>query len=839
MAINSRGRMSELRADPGRHEVEDPEHLYHDDAPRRANVVPDDQENEEEQGGSLSRFIANLVHKSVVESIPVDKLRNAKKSHVVLYGFARSLVLLFIFVYFIVVTYLSNQRAPYLAAEPDGGNCKEVPKSVSGVFIHSYDGRWNNQAGFNPARGYLMLSLSGLEVDNHGWQELMQDFQHKFLEPMGVAAKTQPPHVNLLNWFHFTGDLEVDGKLQSLSFTGETNPFFAGGSYSFALASNKFMSLAYPIQRKYDGKMGQLELVFDDDTWTSTSAKSVCLLDSTTGHPHGRLDGFSIDVNILPKELLGWTKKFSSGQVKISFDLGAITVGVAHNLGVPNHNLAGLDLKDSYSMVHNGVTYALTATTDVTQKGMTPLVCASKMSGEETVTSAHPFDDFCFVQVGWFSSGLPMLGVPGFNHEGYFNGGLVPSKCACPLVYSNTTFFAGEPYASTTSVRARQACQDFLIVSSVAFFPDREKYQGASTLRTVKDAASGSTDSVWFFPESVSDVPGLKDFCDTYGLAYATFEQPHADFLWLPAHSSFLEVTGWWSTFPDGPFTQEWIANRAAYLLWSEALWYSWALDHQIGPLIDLVSKYSPRDLNDDKIWLASDYGFVHMLNETCPVWTWTGTFIDEIRSAADPFAFCDHSCTVMSVQIGNGVQNTYAINSNMLQMPWLACNDTFNLNASSFDHLKSTPPTELVEQYYRCIPFASDAMTSAIGIASGWVATVAPLAGLFFSGILFACLKARNDLPAVGLETVRQQVLVGKVKSAAVLEIQAELGKHISKEVVKLVPRGQGAGARSGAVTINGASVGGESGGEGGGAASLLSFLTLGFFTYQRQHKR
>jgi hypothetical protein len=58
-------------------------------------------------------------------------------------------------------------------------------------------------------------------------------------------------------------------------------------------------------------------------------------------------------------------------------------------------------MKDSWSFVHNGVTYKAALYSDVKNPGMTPIICIQNIGGTEKVATVHPIKDVCFYYVGF------------------------------------------------------------------------------------------------------------------------------------------------------------------------------------------------------------------------------------------------------------------------------------------------------------------------------------------------------------------------------------------------------------------------------------------------------
>jgi hypothetical protein len=57
-------------------------------------------------------------------------------------------------------------------------------------------------------------------------------------------------------------------------------------------------------------------------------------------------------------------------------------------------------------------------------------------------------------------------------------------------------------------------------------------------------------------------------------------------------------------------------------------------------------------------------------------------------------------------------------MNEYLYQLDAGACRDTFSLSNAALQHLYSTPPVSLEQDYYECTPTATNAFFDALGVA-------------------------------------------------------------------------------------------------------------------------
>ena len=157
--------------------------------------------------------------------------------------------------------------------------------------------------------------------------------------------------------------------------------------------------------------------------------------------------------------------------------------------------------------------------------------------------------------------------------------------------------------------------------------------------------------------------------------------------------------------------------------------YYQWGFAKQIGPVIDLVTKYSNYELNEAIYTpaMASIGPFYAPDNgNNCPN-DFSG-FYDGMRAQYYPTSFCNDKCTILITTSDGGYLDSSAVNSYLRQEAYLSCNDSFSVSNDALKLLKQVPPVQLIEQYAKCSTSPSDAIQNAIGIATGWVGLITPI---------------------------------------------------------------------------------------------------------------
>ena len=156
---------------------------------------------------------------------------------------------------------------------------------------------------------------------------------------------------------------------------------------------------------------------------------------------------------------------------------------------------------------------------------------------------------------------------------------------------------------------------------------------------------------------------------------------------------------------------------------------YQFVFGQEIGPVVDLVTQYNAKDLNeavyDASFASCGPFYIPNSDGSKCP--NSFDSDYDAMYSNYNPTAFCNDACTVMVTSTDSGYLSSNAVNAFLRQEEYLSCNDTLSVSKDALESLKYNAPTQLIEQYLQCTARPADAIQTAIGIATGWVGLVVP----------------------------------------------------------------------------------------------------------------
>jgi len=460
-----------------------------------------------------------------------DEYKNISKKQAYLLLFFTQATAAAVFIYFCYQSYQSQINAVFLALDEGSGVCTTVAKSVTGIFYASDKGYWSGSENYKANEGLYRFQFANLYATQDEFASLIQEYNDKFIQPLGVTAKSTPIQYNLLNLMYYTAKIEKDGYIQKLDYIIDPPIVFAGRKF-FGLLNKKALYTGIPDRIDYDIKTGRITYNFDIDKiideamngytipGTSSTIGHVCFMDQTEfqqqqiAYPtsfnrYTKLVNYSSGSptptyltlgDMIDIGTLDYNPQFGSN-FAFEFDQVTLTSAAAVNLGI----LPFEDLLDagygSAQGTYKGVSYDLKYYIVDKYSYMTPMMCLSKLSGTD-LTAAHPFDHYCFYKLGKFQEilstkpALPMLAVPSFMHMGYnpksgklgtknwdfyFPSGPILSRCVCPQpVFYDINFFD-----QTTTDEQPFECNDFRFFSSMVFFPGSNYGPGTIIIRTI------------------------------------------------------------------------------------------------------------------------------------------------------------------------------------------------------------------------------------------------------------------------------------------------------------------------------------------------------------------
>lgn len=178
--------------------------------------------------------------------------------------------------------------------------------------------------------------------------------------------------------------------------------------------------------------------------------------------------------------------------------------------------------------------------------------------------------------------------------------------------------------------------------------------------------------------------------------------------------------------------------------------------------LIDVVSSFVHFPNDDDllkTINLFNKYEDSQAMNDA---------IYEAYNFDTNDFSFCDDNCSLISLNsydFLNQAMSPYFYNLNNGH-----CRDS--TDKESFDSLGATPPTDLVEEYYRCRSTKTSAFFNSVGIANGNMLLFAPFICLLF---LLPIIRLYHTY-VVGEPIYPPGAVTEKAKDAALKELISRL---------------------------------------------------------------
>jgi len=330
----------------------------------------DDSENDKKKRihglSIIGKRIKAKIDDTAKKSLP-DEYKNISKKQAYSFLFITQATAVIVFVYFCYQSYIIQVKAVFLALDKTSGICNEVPKSFSGTFYASDTGAWQGTDNYKANEGLYRFQFANLLVTGDEFADLLQEFNDKYIKPLGKLAKSSPSQYNLLNLMYYSAKIQRRDYIQKLDFIIDPPIIFAGRTF-MGLLNKKLLYTGMPDRIDYDKKTGRITYNFDIDkikkevvtgyhidsvnktishaclmdkdyfqtleTYFSNDInlldRYVCDIDYSPGYPRKIYWGIG---DILDISLLNYDAQFGSN-FGFDYDLVALTSAVAVNLGI-------------------------------------------------------------------------------------------------------------------------------------------------------------------------------------------------------------------------------------------------------------------------------------------------------------------------------------------------------------------------------------------------------------------------------------------------------------------------------------------------------------------------
>jgi hypothetical protein len=199
------------------------------------------------------------------------------------------------------------------------------------------------------------------------------------------------------------------------------------------------------------------------------------------------------------------------------------------------------------------------------------------------------------------------------------------------------------------------------------------------------------------------------------------------------------------------------------------------------GPMLDLLFSMSAMDLNE----MAYNATYITALSSLTHVAS-SGLGLAPEYSSVEyvqkSFEFCGEFCTIIafsSYSSATSIQGgqLYSVSDYYYQVPVAACNDTFTIESEYWENLISSPPEDLIQDYYQCTTKRVSAIISAVGVAQGNASFLIPFVSLFLIPLIYFHMKVSGfNIPEADEFSVEEKNEV--LSDLAYLLLRAERNK-------------------------------------------------------------
>jgi hypothetical protein len=383
--------------------------------------------------GKLLSSIYGIAKDIFYDNLPSDDIRDLPSFHAFTLGSFIYTISIAAFVTFIVVGYLQDRSSRFLALTSDSGECKPVPKTVSGQFLADVNGEWEGSDKFIYSKAIYRFTLPNYEGTNQEYAFMMEKALDQ-TEVMGQEGYQRNLGINILAWTVFSSTIRRGGSANQFSMSGSPRAVFDRRIFSAAFAG---IGGQCPIRPSvsYNTDSAQLTLKFSYNEFISNPS---CF-------------------NLIDPRHMGYMDFYSGPNFQIVYDARSALTALAINYGLLSIDELELIPGTTFTELVRGENLTVSQYYYPRYPGMRPLVCLNSPV-------------ICVLQI--YESYL----YPLFNHLG--NDPTRPLYCDC-----------------TIPEMIRGGCHLFNFVSSFAFFDYNAtagEDPGTSIERLIAFSQSGS-----------------------------------------------------------------------------------------------------------------------------------------------------------------------------------------------------------------------------------------------------------------------------------------------------------------------------------------------------------
>jgi len=643
--------------------------------------------------------------------------------------------------------YTTARSGYFMSMEWDSGDCVQVGRSVSGEFGMDFQGHWEGSVGYNPSRTSYILTLNDFLHTEKDYPNVIRS-NRDIIDKVSSGASQRSLTSNLLYWMSWYHEITEHGHVDSLRLSGSVISIFDRFSVQAVLNHGHKYCKVVPVG-SYNVLNGVLDVVYSSSAYSSESSCT----------------------SISSAENLGYVKEADGDKFALRVDMRSSMTALAVNKGVLRYeHLVDVHISKAEEFTYNSTyTYVVKHKIDSRYPAMKPIVCFKNIT--MIPLDSHMPHHICVEEIA------AVYAYPFFIHKGlggqgnYSQYSPVPCNCSDGTgkeSYCNTfdfltgAVFFGRTGSTTTSATIMTTTSTDSVSSiqrSRTLNEIDARYLSEDTLFETSRADSESgrvynTLSTEAGPPQTSSTPNVTPSTPPSNAPAPSASPPSAS---PPSASPPTSGSGSSGSGPSGGGLSS-IGGSGPY-----------PRENQFQSIMDMILRVGGADKIDDAVYYGA-FAAVTLGNGKGPSVDMSTLSTADLTAYnlltnethhADKYAFCNDECSLLTLNYYDPFRKT--INGDAKTLDEGSCYDSFSLSDEAWNYFENpkNTPASLIESYYKCLPFPSQAFLIAAGTTLGMTGAAVVLIGLVVMALATPCgVKQMNNIPEFYDDVTREQVL-------------------------------------------------------------------------------
>lgn len=187
---------------------------------------------------SFKEFLVDTATQSLERNLPIEDLKSPKLPCYAKFalGFVAYAILVGLFVYSFASNYMAATNEKFISLDMGSGNCKEIPRPLSGSFMLDTHGNWEGSPDFKLIDARYEIIFDRFDGGIDGFEHSIQRIGG-LLDDLNSTALLTPLWISVLIFMGFQKTASVNGKLQTFRFTGSPREVFRSEMIYAGIAS--------------------------------------------------------------------------------------------------------------------------------------------------------------------------------------------------------------------------------------------------------------------------------------------------------------------------------------------------------------------------------------------------------------------------------------------------------------------------------------------------------------------------------------------------------------------------------------------------------------------------